>query len=168
MFNSPGKKLKGLAKAAFIAECIASVLTAIYFLIEEDYLIAVAALVGGVVTAYVTSLFIFAFGELVENSSKPSAHSSSEERPQAVPASPPSISPEQKPAEPPQKTVSAEEGSIEFILKYSLEFTTVSGMRNYLSKAKLDRPEHREKLEWILRASDSTLRDTVTQFLSEL
>ena len=71
MFNNPGAKIKGLAKTLFWIEVVAVVLG---ILAMGDYLFEeVAGLIGAVVIlaigvgiAYLSALFLAAFGELVQ------------------------------------------------------------------------------------------------------
>ena len=71
MFNNPGAKIKGLAKTFFWIEVAALVLA---FLAMGDYLFEevttiILGLVGlavGVGVAYLSALFLAAFGELVQ------------------------------------------------------------------------------------------------------
>ena len=73
MFNNPGAKIKGLAKTLFWIEVIGVV---IGILAMGDYLFEeVAGLIGAVVilalgvgVAYISALFLAAFGELVQSS----------------------------------------------------------------------------------------------------
>ena len=75
MFNNPGAKIKGLAKVFFWIEVVAFVLV---FLAMGDYLFEeVALLIGGLVglaagvgVAYISALFLAAFGELVETNTQ--------------------------------------------------------------------------------------------------
>ena len=72
MFNydNIGGKIKGLAKAAFIVEAIAAVLSGIVMFIEDDdmFLLAVLVAVVGPIVAWVGSWLLYGFGQLIENS----------------------------------------------------------------------------------------------------
>ena len=78
MFDNIGSKIKSYAKANFWIETIASVLLGIILLaiasetysdLEEIYtIIGIVFLLGGPATAYITSIFLYGFGQLVENS----------------------------------------------------------------------------------------------------
>lgn len=67
-YGDIGKKIKGLAFGTFILEAIASVITGIGLMASDDDLVPVGILVlfAGPISSYVLSLFIFAFGELVD------------------------------------------------------------------------------------------------------
>lgn len=75
MFNNPGAKIKGLAKTLFWIEVIGVV---IGILAMGDYLFEeVAGLIGAVVilalgvgVAYISALFLAAFGELVQTNTE--------------------------------------------------------------------------------------------------
>ena len=77
MFNNPGKKIKTLAKVLYWIIALGSLATAILFVAENSYwgldieiiLIAVAIVAGGYLAAFLSNLGLYAFGELVENSS---------------------------------------------------------------------------------------------------
>ena len=71
MFENPGAKIKGLAKTFFWIEVIGVVLAVLAMgddLFEEvsGLIAAVAILVIGVGVAYISALFLAAFGELVQ------------------------------------------------------------------------------------------------------
>ena len=66
MFNNPGDKIKGLAVANFIVDCLAAVIGGIV-LISNDYgWVGFVTIVGGLFIAYVTALLLYGFGELIE------------------------------------------------------------------------------------------------------
>ncbi len=69
-FNNIGGKIKGLAKAAFIVEAIAAVLSGIVMFIEDDDMFFAAVLVAivGPIVAWVGSWLLYGFGQLIENS----------------------------------------------------------------------------------------------------
>ena len=69
-YNNIGGKIKGLAKAAFIVEAIAAVLSGIVMFIEDDdmFLMAVLVAVVGPIVAWVGSWLLYGFGQLIENS----------------------------------------------------------------------------------------------------
>lgn len=72
MFDNPGTKIKGLAKAFFWIEVVAVVLAILAmgdYLFEEvaGLIAAVLILVVGIGAAYISALFLAAFGELVES-----------------------------------------------------------------------------------------------------
>ena len=67
MFNNVGAKIKALAKIICWLGIIASVITAIVFIGEEEYLIALCTILGGILGSWLGSIGLYAFGELVEN-----------------------------------------------------------------------------------------------------
>ena len=75
MFENPGAKIKGLAKTFFWIEIVAVVLGILamgdYLFEEVEGLIgAVVILVVGVGIAYISALFLAAFGELVQTNTE--------------------------------------------------------------------------------------------------
>ena len=72
MFNydNIGGKIKGLAKAAFIVEAIAAVLSGLVMFVEDDdmFLIALLVAIVGPIVAWVGSWLLYGFGQLIENS----------------------------------------------------------------------------------------------------
>ena len=72
MFNydNIGSKIKGLAKAGFIVEAIAAVVTSIVIMVSDDDLFFYGLLVMflGPIIAWVASWLLYGFGQLIENS----------------------------------------------------------------------------------------------------
>lgn len=69
LFTNPGDKIKRYAKILFIVESIAAIIGAIVASDEfEEFFPFIMVLVGGIAVAYVTSLFMAAFGDLVQSS----------------------------------------------------------------------------------------------------
>ena len=66
MFNNPGAKIKGLATTLFWIEVIGIVIGLIATEMIEEPIAAILALVVGVGIAYLSALFLAAFGELVQ------------------------------------------------------------------------------------------------------
>ena len=71
MFDHPGRKIKGLAKTFFWIEIIGIIIAILAmgdYLFEEieGLIMAVGILVIGIGVAYISALFLAAFGELVE------------------------------------------------------------------------------------------------------
>lgn len=71
MFNNPGAKIKGLAKTFFWIEVVGVVIAILAMADElfediETILLAVVILAAGIGVAYISALFLAAFGELVE------------------------------------------------------------------------------------------------------
>ena len=72
MFKNPGTKIKNLANTFFWIE-VAAVVIAILAMADdlfEEPLLAIGVLVGGVAVAYISALFLAAFGELVETNTE--------------------------------------------------------------------------------------------------
>jgi len=69
LFENAGTKIKNFARGLFVLEAAASVLGGIIMMIsDEDYfLIGLLIIVAGIIAAYITSLFLTAFGDLVES-----------------------------------------------------------------------------------------------------
>lgn len=68
LFENPGEKIKNYAKIMFIIECIAAIISAFVASDElEEFGPFIMVLLGGFVVAYITSLFMAAFGELVQS-----------------------------------------------------------------------------------------------------
>lgn len=67
MYGDVGNKIKNLAVISFFLETIAAIITGIALMTSDDDFVPVGILVlcTGPIAAYVMSLFIFAFGELV-------------------------------------------------------------------------------------------------------
>jgi hypothetical protein len=68
MYDNIGGKIKGLAKATFIVEAIAAVITGIAFMAMDDDLVPVGLLVMilGPIVAWVSSWLLYGFGELID------------------------------------------------------------------------------------------------------
>lgn len=68
MYDNIGKKIKGLAKALFIIEAIAAVIAGIVFwsIDEEFFFIGLLVIVGGALLAWISSWFLYGFGELID------------------------------------------------------------------------------------------------------
>lgn len=71
MFKRPGLLLKKVAVYSFFIEAIAALITAIVIMVEnEDFWLSFAIGLGGFCFAWLSALFLFAFGQLVDNSDK--------------------------------------------------------------------------------------------------
>ena len=73
MFDEIGGKIKAIAKGVFVVEVIATLILAICIAIESydlGTLWFLLIMVGGIVLAYLSVIILYAFGELVENSTK--------------------------------------------------------------------------------------------------
>jgi len=69
MFENPGGKIKSIVKTVFIIEVIAVVIAAIAAWNDMgEFLLFVVILAVGIGISYLSALGLFAFGELVENS----------------------------------------------------------------------------------------------------
>ncbi len=68
MYDNIGEKIKGLAKATFIVEAIAAVITGIAFMAADEDMIPVGLLVMilGPIIAWVSSWLLYGFGELID------------------------------------------------------------------------------------------------------
>lgn len=69
MFNNSGEKIQLFAKILFWLEAIGGSIVSIVFAVGEysGGFIAIGGIIASVVTAYITALFLTAFGELVQN-----------------------------------------------------------------------------------------------------
>ena len=65
MYKEIGKKIKRLAIATFVVEALASIITAIIFLVDEE-IWALAILFGGPIVAWGSSWLLYGFGELID------------------------------------------------------------------------------------------------------
>lgn len=68
MYDNIGGKIKGLAKAVFIVEATAAVITGIALVaIDEDLILfGLLTLILGPAVAWVSSWFLYGFGELID------------------------------------------------------------------------------------------------------
>lgn len=72
LFENPGAKIKGLATTFFWIEVVGIVL-AVFAMgddLFEEPILALLILVAGVAAAYISALFLAAFGELVETNTQ--------------------------------------------------------------------------------------------------
>ena len=70
IFTNPGAKIKKYAKSLFVIESIAAIIGG-FAAIDGDFdeiLLFLLIAAGGIVAAYVLSLFMAAFGDLVQSS----------------------------------------------------------------------------------------------------
>ncbi len=71
MFNNIGAKIKGLAIGTFIVETLGALITGICLWADwgdtEGFLLFLAIGVGGSLVAWISSWFIYGYGELIEN-----------------------------------------------------------------------------------------------------
>lgn len=69
MFNNSGEKIQLFAKILFWLEAIGGSVVSIVFAVGEysGGFIAIGGIIVSIVTAYITALFLTAFGELVQN-----------------------------------------------------------------------------------------------------
>ena len=70
IFSNPGRRIKGCAKALFVVEIIIAVIGGIAMIASDDdmFLFALLTIAIGIAAGFVTALFLYAFGELVESS----------------------------------------------------------------------------------------------------
>ena len=68
MYDNIGGKIKGLAKAVFIVEAIAALITGFVLMVEDEdmILIGLPIMVFGPLVAWVSSWLIYGFGELID------------------------------------------------------------------------------------------------------
>lgn len=68
MYEDIGKKIKGLAKAVFIIEAIAAVIGGFVMMAEDGdmALIGLLSITAGILVAWVSSWFVYGFGELID------------------------------------------------------------------------------------------------------
>ena len=66
MYDNIGRKIKGLAKAFFIVEAIATVIAGIALMAIDEDLIGVLILILGPVVAWVSTWLLYGFGELID------------------------------------------------------------------------------------------------------
>ena len=69
IFSNPGRRIKGWAQALFVIGIVAAVISFIAMVATDDDLFLTALLTAGisVLAAFISSLFLYAFGELVES-----------------------------------------------------------------------------------------------------
>ena len=69
LFANAGAKIKSFAKALFVIEFIASIIGAIVMISEDEdmFLAGILIVAAGYFVAYLTSLFLTAFGDLVQS-----------------------------------------------------------------------------------------------------
>ena len=82
MFDNIGEKIKELALSIFVIEVIAAVVSGIFLIFSGgDGLIigGIITIIVGIAVAYLSVILIYAFGELVENSSIIANYISNEE-----------------------------------------------------------------------------------------
>ena len=82
MFRNPGKKIKTLSIILFYINCVVSLIGSFALsnsLFGFDFFSFLFALAGGLLVSFVLSLFLYGFGELIENSAKSDATKRAEE-----------------------------------------------------------------------------------------
>ncbi|MBP5193489.1 MAG: hypothetical protein J6126_02025 [Clostridia bacterium] len=70
MFKNVGFLIKVVAITFFIFDVIMSIVTGLVFLSDEKPLLRLCVVFGGSGMAYVSSLFLYGFGHLIENTDK--------------------------------------------------------------------------------------------------
>ena len=88
MFRNPGKKIKTLSIILFYINCVVSLIGSFALsnsLFGFDFFSFLFALAGGLLVSFVLSLFLYGFGELIENSAKSDATKRAEELQAAQP-----------------------------------------------------------------------------------
>ena len=67
MYDNIGKKIKGLAMTIFIIEAIAAVIAGIFYIAANEYmLLGLLTMAGGFLVAWISSWFLYGFGELID------------------------------------------------------------------------------------------------------
>ena len=69
LYRNVGEKIRGLAKGIFIIEALFAVIGALILIAEDNALLGFIVLIAGPLVAWLSSLFLYAFGELVEKTS---------------------------------------------------------------------------------------------------
>ncbi len=72
LFTNAGEKIKNYAKTLFVIESIAAIMAGIAVIAEDEdmFLMGILVAAAAIAFAYISSLFLAAFGELVESSSQ--------------------------------------------------------------------------------------------------
>jgi hypothetical protein len=70
MFDYPGEKIKTIAVILFWINVIISIFLALKAIFEAEFLYFFVFLIGDPLASYISTLFLVAFGELVENISE--------------------------------------------------------------------------------------------------
>lgn len=72
MFENVGGKIKKFAVASFWVDAIAGIIGGISIISNEadDWLLGIAVMFGSIYIAWILSLFLYGFGQLIENSDK--------------------------------------------------------------------------------------------------
>lgn len=68
MYENIGGKIKGLAKATFVVEAIAAVITGIVLMVDDENMIpfGLILLIAGPAIAWASSWLLYGFGELID------------------------------------------------------------------------------------------------------
>ena len=91
LFSDPGAQIKKYAKICFVVELAASVLGGIALFAAGTVLLGLLAMIVGACAGYLSSLMIYAFGELVESTKYAKASS------EKLPAAPAPVIPDELP-----------------------------------------------------------------------
>lgn len=69
-FADPGAKIKKYAKTLFVIEAIAAIIAGLGMMASDEdmFLYGILIAVAGIAVAYISSLFMAAFGDLVQSS----------------------------------------------------------------------------------------------------
>lgn len=67
MFENPGTKIKKISIVLFWLSVIVTVLSAFANMSSDDMVVSLALLIFGPIVCYISTLYLVAFGELVEN-----------------------------------------------------------------------------------------------------
>lgn len=71
MFNNAGKKIKIVAECGFWVEAIGSFITFLALCIDEEEPLYLLAMLGSIAVAWVISLLVYGFGEIVDKHCDP-------------------------------------------------------------------------------------------------
>ena len=100
MYNNIGGKIKGLAKGFFFIEALASIIGGIALILEshrdDEIFIGVIIIIAGPIIAWISSWFLYAFGELVEKTCEIARNTSGSRRKSEVQANEKSAKPHKK------------------------------------------------------------------------
>ena len=70
MFNNPGGKIKDIVSIVCVIMLVLSIIYGIGFLVDEQIVLGLTILIGGPFVTWLSTIALYAFGQLVENSDK--------------------------------------------------------------------------------------------------
>lgn len=74
MFDRPGEKIKNFALIFFVLMVLGGLISAIALMANESFFLGLGVLLGTALSAYLSSLFLSGFGELIQSSEENEAH----------------------------------------------------------------------------------------------